>query len=137
MRGRCLYPETKQEPVHSNWLGQRGWRAETGDGWRGKGMYFVVVTVCLRMCSVRLCEWVSREVRDSPAVLLTYCQETTYTPHTFHHHHHQAVIAISYIFYAYQSLVLLMPITPHLSPDVCQSVTFFSPSFFQMGSLPP
>lgn len=46
-------------------------------------------------------------------------------PRTHHLHHHQAVIAISYIFYAHQSLVLPMPITPHLSPDVCQSVSVF------------
>lgn len=36
-------------------------------------------------------------------------------------------------FYGYQSPVLPMPITPHLSPDVCQYATFFPPVFFHDG----
>ena len=52
----------------------------------------------------------------------------TWTPtHTRTHtlHHHQAVKALSYIFYAYQSLVFPMPIIQHLSPDARQTMTVF------------
>lgn len=77
---------------------------------------------------------------QSHTVLLMYCHSPlpTHTHTNTHSHklHHQAVIAFSYIFYAYQSLVLHMPITPYLSLDFCQSITFPLSAFIILSLLP-
>ena len=140
MRGRCLYPDTKEKPGDCYWRDQRGWRAETELTERDRGVFFIRFCISENVLSLSLslslsislslslslslcvccmgqqgCEWTV-----SHAVLLTFCQVSSYAPppptptppppscHSYQLH-----------FYAYQSPAFLLSITPHLSTDVC------------------
>jgi len=141
LRGRCLKRGHKAEPVVIGET-EEGREQQLSAGGVRSGCYFyffkqllyvgqcpcVCVCVCVRCCvNGSAGKW-----KDSHALFVTYCQVTSSTTpiHIPPPPNHRAVTAISYIFYAYQSPVLSMPITPHPSPDACQSVTvFFSSSF--------